>query len=143
MLIPITVQKRSYFSLQSDIRQRNNVVTGMQRSPPRLARSSLFFPCFLKITTSKRKKRGLNYPFRNITVHTLNMEFCFLYTDPPGVLPSDPSIIKDKHSSKHSRKVLVPGISRTVLLGIFIFPFSFICPFFFFFLNDFIAGHAS
>lgn len=46
VLIPITVQKRSYFLLQPDIRQRNNVETGIQRSPPRLAISSLFFPCF-------------------------------------------------------------------------------------------------
>lgn len=48
VLIPITVQKRSYFSLQPDIRQRNNVETGIQRSPHRSAISSLFFPLFLK-----------------------------------------------------------------------------------------------
>lgn len=34
VLIPITVQKRSYVLLQSDKRQRNNVEKGMQRSPP-------------------------------------------------------------------------------------------------------------
>lgn len=47
VLIPITVQKRSYFSLQPDIQQRNNVETGTQRSPSEISYIfSFFLFCF-------------------------------------------------------------------------------------------------
>lgn len=68
------------------------------------------------------------------------MEFSFLYTDPPAVLPSGPPPSKRHTAANTAEKLLVPASSRTVLLRILIFPFRLFYLSFFFFVFKYITS---